>query len=263
MARPVWKRRDTEGIHGAFDLIPAVKASSRKDFRPPPTIESDFERYLAHDVPHVNFTFELVHDWFAMTEENYEPMYIRAQQTPIDWKSKIGNSDMSTNFKVTHKVPVCKGDMVIREDGMVYLLNWNVQNHPNNQATQSIECNCVVEITRDVDEEVDDNGYLIREAGRKTIVPAIPCSHAEYAGRPDFSASQGQAGIAPDHLITLSVQWNSTTKDVRIGDQFQIGNFTYRVINISVAEVHISRDHGVLILHAKRVAGGAVDDTGV
>ena len=34
---------------------------------------------------------------------------------------------MSTNFKVTHETPIRKGDMVIREDGIVYLLNWNIQ----------------------------------------------------------------------------------------------------------------------------------------
>jgi len=55
---------------------------------------------------------------------------------------------MSTNFKVTHDIPIHKGDMVIREDGTVFMLNWNVQNHANNFATQSIECNAEIEITR-------------------------------------------------------------------------------------------------------------------
>lgn len=46
------------------DLIPVVRETSRKDFRPPTTIEDDFRRLLAHDVPHVNYTFELIHDWY-------------------------------------------------------------------------------------------------------------------------------------------------------------------------------------------------------
>ena len=104
----------------------------------------------------MNFTFELVHDWFDLNEEDYEPIYLRAQQTPIDWKSKIGNSDMSTNFKVTHDIPIYKGDMVIREDGTVFMLNWSVQNHANNQATQSIECNATITVTREVDDVVDE-----------------------------------------------------------------------------------------------------------
>ena len=96
MAKVVWDRR--EDIKTAIDTIPTKVQGSLKDFRPPPTIESDFRRLLSHDVPHVNFTFELVRDWYQINGEDYEPIYIRAQQTPIDWKSKIGNSDMSTNF---------------------------------------------------------------------------------------------------------------------------------------------------------------------
>ncbi|MBQ6949091.1 MAG: transporter substrate-binding domain-containing protein, partial [Firmicutes bacterium] len=34
---------------------------------------------------------------------------------PIDWKSKIGNSDMSTNFKTSYETLIQKGDYVIRE----------------------------------------------------------------------------------------------------------------------------------------------------
>lgn len=260
MPTPTWTRRDTADIQGAFQTIPAIKASSRKDFRPPPTLHSDFKRLLDHDVEHVNYTFELIHDWFASQEEDYQHTYIRGQQTPIEWKSKVGNSDMSSNFKVTHEVPIYKGDMVIREDGMVYLLNWNVQNNPNNQASQSIECNAALTFERDVSETVDKNGYLIEPAGRKVIVNSLPCVHAEYAGRPDYIASQGAAGITPDHLITVSLQWNPTTAGIQIDDRFELGNFTYRVVNISIAEVNITREHGVLILNAKRVAGGGLYD---
>lgn len=258
MARVVWERRGA--IETAKNTIPPVVQPSRKDFRPPTTIQDDFRRLLDHDVPFVNFTFELVHDWFAMKEPGYEPIYIRAQQTPIDWKSKIGNSDMSTNFKVTHDIPIYKGDMVIREDGMVYLLNWNVQNHANNQATQNIECNAQTQFTRRYDDVTDDRGFLIEPGGERVIVPTIPIVHAEYAGRPDFPMSQGLPGVVPNHLITVTLQWNSTTKNIEIDDRFVIGNYTYRVISTSIAEVNIDKDHGVLILHAKKVAGGGVKD---
>lgn len=54
-----------EDIQNAKVTIPSPKDLSRKSFAPPPTIESDFERLLDHDIPYVNFTFELVHDWHA------------------------------------------------------------------------------------------------------------------------------------------------------------------------------------------------------
>ena len=298
MAHAVWDRR--KEISEAKETIKYTPKGSRENFKPPRTIETDFTRLLDHDVPHVNWTFELVHNWYecftetsdklsklsvrerknmysdgvryirvynedekstyyALDEDGnyqqtkeYEPTYIRAQQTSIDWKSKIGNSDMSTNFKTDYTVPIQKGDYAIREDGALYMLNWNITLHANNQATQSVECNAVVDITREFPDETDEKGYLIVEGGRRPVARRLPISHSEYAGRPDYSGASMQAGMHPDHLITVYCQWN----------QMVIGDFTYRVINISLAEVQIDRDYGILTLNAKRVAGGAVNGDG-
>jgi hypothetical protein len=258
MARVVWDRR--ENIQKARNTIKFRERASYENFRPPSQIETDFRRLLDHDVPHINFTFELLHDWYDKEKEGYEPIYIRAQQTPIDWKSKIGNSDMSSNFKTSYEHPIQKGDYVIREDGVLYMLNWNITNHANNQATQSVECNAIVDFTREFQAEIDpQTGFQIGDDfGRRVVVPGIPISHQEYAGRPDFSGSSGQAGMHPDHLISVYCQWNDTTKMLKLEDEFVIGDFTYRIINISLAEVQIDRDHGVLTINAKRVAGGTV-----
>ena len=313
MARVVWDR-ETD-IKQAKQLIPFSPLPSYEDFRPPRTIETDFQRLLQHDVPHVNWTFELIHDWYYVwtvpaeeletltepellrmykrgtrilrthTEEEdpetgeivttntyyalaedgsfeetdeYEPEFIRGQQTSIDWKSKIGNSDMSTNFKTDYTHNIDKGDYVIREDGVLYMLNWNITLHANNQATQSTECNAVVDITREFPDTVDEKGYLIEPGGRRAVCPKLPINHSEYAGRPDYSGASMQAGMHPDHLITVTCQWNKGTRQIRLDDEFIIGDFTYRVINISMAEVQIDEDYGVLVLNAKRVAGGTV-----
>ena len=314
MAKVVWDRRTD--IKNAKETIPFTPKASRENFKPPARIETDFQRLLAHDVPHVNWTFELVHDWYyvntqtaeslarltayerrkmydggcriirvhtetenpetheittnntyyalaadgtyAVTTE-YEPEYIRGQQTSIDWKSKIGNSDMSTNFKTDYTHRIEKGDYAIREDGMLYMLNWNITLHANNQATQSTECNAIVDITREFADEVDEQGMLISEGGRKPVAAGLPISHMEYAGRPDYSGAAGQAGMHPDHLISVYCQWNKTTRKIRLDDQFVLGDFTYKIVNISLAEVQVDRDYGILTMNAKRVAGGTVD----
>lgn len=308
MARVVWDR--TEDIKKAKETIPYPQKPSREDFRPPARIESDFQRLLQHDVPHVNWTFELIQDWYyawTLTEEElenltapekdrmykrgtrilrvktvendvtkivyfslrkdgtyektdeYKPEYIRGQQTSIDWKSKIGNSDMSTNFKTDYTHKIDKGDYVVREDGSLFMLNWNITLHANNQATQSVECNAVIDITREFPDVVDDKGYLIEEGGRRALCPGLPVSHNEYAGRPDYSGASQQAGMHPDHLITVYCQWNPATRQIRLDDEFVIGDFTYKIMNISLAEVQVDKDYGVLTLNAKRVAGGAVN----
>ncbi len=314
MAKVVWDR--TTDIKNARQTIPFQEKPSKENFKPPSRIESDFQLLLQHDVPHVNWTFELIHDWYYVntqtaeslarltvyelrkmyeggcriirihTEEtdpatgevtthntyyalasngtyelttDYEPEYIRGQQTSIDWKSKIGNSDMSTNFKTDYTHKIEKGDYAIREDGMLYMLNWNITLHANNQATQSTECNAIVDFTREFPDETDEKGMLISEGGRKPIAAGLPISHMEYAGRPDYSGAAGQAGMHPDHLITVYCQWNKSTRKIRLDDQFILGDFTYKVVNISLAEVQVDRDYGILTINAKRVAGGAVD----
>ena len=100
---------------------------------------------------------------------------------------------------------------------------------------------------------------MIEEGGRRPIAAGLPINHQEYAGRPDYSGASGQAGMHPDHLITVSCQWNPSTRKIRLDDEFIIGDFTYRVMNISLAEVQIDKDYGILTLNAKRVAGGSVD----
>ena len=84
MARVVWDR--TDDIRAAKELIPFKPAPSHEDFRPPAQILSDFQRLLAHEVPNVNWTFELIHDWYkvvnvtdeslaALTEMKLQQMY--------------------------------------------------------------------------------------------------------------------------------------------------------------------------------------------
>ena len=246
------------------EIKPNPQIRTNRRFREPETMLSDFRNNLMEDKPFVNYTYELVHDWYARQRFGYEKVFVRAQQTPIDWKSKIGNSDLSTNFKTTHETKIYKGDIVIREDGIISMLTWNVTDHANNQATQSVVCNDFLTFTREAHPETDDEGYILgeippdRDLPREVIVDAMPCSHTEYAGRPDFSTSEGQPGYLGDDLITISLQYNDKTKQIRIGDQTIIGPYTYRVINFTTAEVNITKTHGVVICNARRVSGGGI-----
>ena len=183
-----------EDIRDALPEIPCKQTPTLRRFPFPPTLVSDFEKLLEHDHPN-HHTFELIPDWY--NEKSHR--YIRASQVPIDWKSKIGNSDMSTNFKVAKSTMIRKGDMAIREDGTIFILNWNVQDHPNNWATQSTECNARIEFNRLIPDKTDERGLLLEEAHYEVIAASIPCIHTEYAGRPDYATSQGTPGINADH----------------------------------------------------------------
>lgn len=269
MGRPLWVNEDRiDDINDSYELIPCIKKDSHRDFRPPPTIISDFERLLQHDVPNTNYSFELIHDWFEANKADYEKTFIRGQQTPIDWKSKIGNSDMSTNFKTDHRVKIHKGDYVIRQDGVIFMLSWQVTNHPNNQATQSVKCNDYLSFKRKYEQKTDQYGFAIEdpdmdkvdENGYITICQNVPASHSQYSGRPDYELILGNPGLHPDHLITVYVQFNPTTDKIDINDQFVIGHSTYRAVLVYDGQIDISNQYGVVQILGKRVAGGGVDE---
>ena len=221
----------------------------------PPTLEKDFKDWLETDVAHANYDFELIRDWYAREAEDYEPIHLRALYFSINWKSKIGNSDANSNFKTSYDVKIRKGDIVIREDGRIFMLNWTVQDMPNNQSTQAIICNTMLSFTRHVEDTVDERGFLIEEAHEETIVPPIPCVFAEYAGRPDYMTNYNSPGVSADHLLTVQVQWNDMTKQLRTSDEFELLHSKYRVVDIVGTELDISQEHGILNLMARKVAG--------
>ena len=125
-----------------------------------------------------------------------------------------------------------KGDIVIREDGRIFMLNWQVQDMPNNQTTQAIVCNAMLTFTRMIPEEVDSRGMLVREAYDDEIAPSIPCVFSEYAGRPDYAPGYNIPGISADHLLTVQVQWNERTRRLRVSDEFRLLHSRYRIVDI-------------------------------
>ena len=54
----------------------------------------------------------------------------------------------------------------------------------------------------------------------------------------------------------LSVQYNDSTKNIRIDDVFDWADETYRIIDIDRVGVGINADWGVLKLQAKKAEGG-------
>lgn len=194
-------------------------------------------------------------DWYAREREGYTPVFLRALYFSINWKSKIGNSDANSNFKTSYRVKIRKGDIVIREDGRVYMLNWKVQEMPNNQTTQAIDCNATLTFTRHRDEAVDERGFLVEEAHEEIVVPSIPCVYAEYTGRPDYAANYNTPGISQDHLLTVQVQWNERSRNLRVGDEFRLLHSQYRIVDLVGTELDIRQEYGILNLMARKVAG--------
>lgn len=249
-----------------FKIKPSPLTASTREFIIPPTILSDYENYLMTEVPNAVFDFELLHSWYDRDADDYEKYMMRAEYFPINWKSKVGNSDMSYNFYCDTHHDVRKGDIAIREDGRIYMFNWNIQMYINAQTTQAIECNNMLEVIRHVPMTADRRGYVIEPEHDETIVDNIPCVFSEYAGRPDYQASQNQPGILADFLAMCEVQYNEKTKNIREEDRMRFGLFNYHVVHIDQTQVeYIDLDprttdehrepHGILRMYLRKAAG--------
>lgn len=237
-----------------FNIPPVKLTDSTRQFAIPETIQSDYRNYLHSDIPNAVYDFRLLRNWYdQFTEE--EPVMLRAEHFPINWKSKMGNSDANKNFYTDYDVKIQKGDMCIREDGLIVMLNWSIQQYINAQTTQAIECNHRITIKRHINALADNRGFKINDAYDKIIVDDLPCVMSEYAGRPDYAAAQNTPGINADMLTVVNLQWNDFTKEIRIDDTFEWCNSMYRVINLNYSEVDIDRTFGVVTLGARRIAG--------
>lgn len=237
-----------------FNIQPAVLTDSTREFVVPPTILSDYKNYLHSDIPNAVYDFRVLRNWYDQFR-NVEPIIIRAEHFPINWKSKVGNSDANKNFYTDYDTKIQKGDICIREDGLIVMLNWSIQQYINAQTTQAIECNHMITVKRAYDAGADKRGYKLFDAHDEIIVDSLPCVMSEYAGRPDFAAAQNSPGISADMLMVCHFQFNEYSKNVRIGDTFEYCGSTYRVINLNYTEVDINQTFGVITVNARRIAG--------
>lgn len=249
-----------------FNIKPSPLTSSTREFLIPPTILSDYENYLMTEVPNAVFDFQVLHNWYDKDDESKEPYLLRAEYFPINWKSKVGNSDMNYNFFTDTKQDIYKGDIVIKEDGELLMLNWNIQQYINAKTTQAITCNHKLRITRSFPARADKRGFVYEPAHDEVIVDWIPCVMSEYAGRPDYQISQNSPGIHSDMLTVCDVQYNPSTAKIEIDDVFPYGKYMYKVIHIDQTQVvfvdndimpHTESDeiYGIIRLYCRQIAG--------
>lgn len=228
------------------------RAPSSLKFYIPPTLASDFDNFLSHDIPNQVMDFKVYHNWY---DNNFH--IERAELYPDSTKSRYENTDSNMNIRFSVSADVDKGDIVIDENGRLYILDWGINPEHNNKASRAVECNFNIELKRFEHEKTDEYGIIEEPEGWKTVVPSIPCNGYRYDGRPEFSAVAANPGVIANSLSLFTVQCNSTTKDIRIGDQFTWGTVDYEVVDVNYNGVNFFENdsRGTLKLSAKKVAG--------
>lgn len=218
----------------------------------PPQLEADFDAFLMTDVPHVNWWFDRHTNWFS--EET--PVQIRGEIFPINWKSKYSGSDTASNFRVSQSTEIAKGDILIREDGEVLMIIWNVENQVNNKKSQVQTCNLMARFERHQNAVVDKRtGKLITPEGMQTIVEDIPVIAYEVANKHEYAMSYNVPGIVPNHLGTVLIQYNDQTQNLIIGDEFMWHGNRFHIIDIGYGELDITGTTGMMTLTVEKMAG--------
>lgn len=234
-----------------------VPAASASRFYVPRTLASDFTNFLQNDIPGAVGDFTLITNWYDQQKDGYSPTVIRGEIYPDSTKSRYSNTDNNLNFRSDVNSGIKKGDMLIGPDETIYLLDWEVPPQPNNCMSRALRCNAMLTFSRYQAEEVDKNGYLVKEEGWASVAESIPCNAYRHDGRLEFSTNSHMPGLIPNTVTLLSVQFNDQTKNIKVDDIFVWGDETYTVADVNLVGVNFAGTSGVISLQAKKKAGGS------
>lgn len=234
-----------------------VAERSKTRFYLPPTLESDFDRFLDNDLPNQVMDFELIDDWYAKKEdENYKQVFIRGELYPDSTKSRYEDTDNNMNIRCSLSSGIKKGDIVIPSNRFeIFVLDWEVAPESNNLPSRALRCNMYLTVKRWMEEETDDDGFLVEEEGWRNICEKMPSNAYRYDGRPEYSAIRDTPGIAPNALTLLTTQYNRYTKNIRTDDRFVWGNDEYTIVDVNYVGVGLD-ERGTIKLQARKTAGG-------
>lgn len=200
--------------------------------------------------------FETLHDWYAQFDSQYKKVFWNGEIYANPSKSRYSNEDNHLEIRFARYADVRKGDYIIDEDRVIYLLDWVIGPESNNKPSRCLRCNAKITFKKYVEEEVSWEGKVIKPQHWDEFVKDIPCNAYRYEGRPQFSAINGTPGISANALTVLSIQYNEKTKNIQIGDVFTWGTQEYIVIDVNLNGMDISGKYGMLTIQARMSPGG-------
>lgn len=234
-----------------------VPQESRSRFYLPPTLESDFDNFLANDLPNQVMDFDVIDDWYAPIEDgSYQVRTVRGELYPDSTKSRYEDTDNNMNIRCSLSSGIKKGDIMVPSNRFeIFVLDWEVAPESNNLPSRALRCNMYLNVKRWKEEQTDNLGYLVAEEGWIDVCVDMPANAYRYDGRPEYSAIYGTPGIAPNALTLLTVQYNRYTKDIRTDDRFEWGGEEYTIIDTNFVGVGLD-GKGTIKLQARKTPGG-------
>lgn len=231
MARVIWGRRPATIKEDAESYPPIVNQMVR-----------DYENYLQTDAGGTNTTIEIFTD---VTKKE-------SVRSRCSYNRKAGEPRYI--LRTALNTPIRGGDLIQMGDDWLLLIE-DVSKQINCYVTHPRKCNAFLTIQRKVDEQTDEDGYLVSGAVDQIIVEEQPCIIADNIGN---MGSYGIGTWTAENPV-VQMQYNAQTAAVKPNDFFDRCGERYRVLAIGHEHIDVATQAGTLIITAKKEAGYSVE----
>ena len=202
-------------------------------FYVPPTMQSDYDNYLATDVP----------------GHTYNATLNGGQAIRCAFHAD-GKAPGAKLLRVSLKTPIRCGDIIDIEGEGAYLIP---------EATRQINCYAckplrlnarIPAITRKVPRQADSLGHVIEEAREMAICTDL----LAHSTAKDSFQQQDMGTLVPGEPLFL-LPLNGDTRDIRREDEFTLDGERYSIYHVGFERCDPARTHGIITLCCRRKAG--------
>lgn len=173
----------------------------------------------------------------------------------LDFKSNMrGLSDNTREFRCSRSVSIKRGDYIVDNNNITYIVNWTPYLEINCYQTQVQICNVEFNFERWQDVVLNSNGIASTPASYVDVASNVK-GYATRMSMEVFNAKSGEVGVEPSQIIIAYTQANTATLNLNITDEFQYFNNQYQIIDIDYTQLN-SDNTGILALYAKVLEGG-------
>jgi hypothetical protein len=207
-------------------------------FYVPPQIDNDFQSAVNSEIG-----TEFIVNFDSLNT-------VRAIVPELDYRAKqTGANGTKPLYAEIDKLKI--GDYIQDSNNDTYIVSYlKDEKFPKCSKIQVQICNYKVTITRFQEEEIDMDGNITIPQGENPIVTDI--YSVVIMGGYEFRTNGGGVGVVPSDSIAAQMQYNDSTKNIKISDTFMYFNAKYRIETIDYSQVDIN-GLGVITAFAKKV----------
>ena len=202
-------------------------------FYVPPTIQSNYDNYLATNIPGHTYNATL----------NGE----QAIRCAFHADGKAAGAKL---LRVSLKTPIRCGDILDIEGEGAYLIP-EVTRQVDCYACEPLLLNARISaITCKYPRKADSLGRVIEEAGETAICEDLL---AHSTAQDSFQKQDMGTLVLGEPLFLLPL--NEDTRAIRRGDEFALDGDSYSIYQVNFDRCDPGRNHGIITLHCRRKAG--------